>query len=98
MITKITNVDMLIKQGSEPVDDSIKSHSITAVEGVGDGYPMEDEPPKSSAASPASENVAELEPVRHPSDTHTRTRGRTRTHAYAHAFEHSRAHIRTCAN
>lgn len=58
MITKITNVDMLIKQGSEPVDDSIKSHSITAVEGVGDGYPMEDEPPKSSAASPASENVA----------------------------------------
>jgi len=58
LTTKTTNVDMLFQQGSEPVDDSIKSHSITAVEGVGDGYPMEDEPPESSAASPASENVA----------------------------------------
>ena len=58
LTTKTTNVDKLFKQGSEPVDDSIKSHSITAVEVVGDGYPMDDEPPKSSAASPASENVA----------------------------------------
>lgn len=49
---------MLTEQGPEPVDDSIKSHSITAVKGVGDGDPMKDEPPKSSAASPASENVA----------------------------------------
>lgn len=56
-MTKITNVDMLTEQGPEPVDDSIKSHSITAVKGVGDGDPK-DEPPKSSAASPASENVA----------------------------------------
>ena len=49
---------MLTEQGPEPVDDSIKSHSITAVEGVGDGDPT-DEPPKSSAASPACENVAD---------------------------------------